>query len=188
MTDAEPKPALTAREAARALKEVERAGRRTEALGLSAVAGPQLILWGVIWAVCNSVQQLGPHWAPLLWLPGVIIGSVGSAVLARRLGGVSGWDWRRAGSFLVLVGFMDTLAAGLGLREPTQYNLLVSLLVACSYMMFGIWRSGRLGWIGLVLAVLILIGWWGVHAWFALWMGLVGGGTLILTGLWLRRL
>jgi hypothetical protein len=187
MTDAESKPALSAREAAQALKEVERAGRRSEALLISAIAGPQLILWGVIWVVCNSFQQFGPPWAPILWLPGVIIGSVGSAILSRLCGG-GGLDWRRGGSFLVVVFFMNAVAAGLGLHDPDQYNLLISLLVACSYLLVGIWRSGRLGWIGFLLAALILVGWWGVHAWFALWMGLVGGGTLILTGLWLRRL
>jgi hypothetical protein len=183
----ERKGGLSVHEAAAALREVEQAGRRTQALTFSAAAGPQVMAWGVIWLVCNSFVQFGPPWAPAIWLPGVVLGTGLSIWLARRCGGV-GWDLRRGATFLAIIGFVNALILGLAVTDPAQCNYLISLVVAVGYILAGLWRSGRLAWAGLVLAVLVLVGWWAVHPWFTLWMGVVGGGTLILTGLWLRRL
>lgn len=177
---------VSAGEAAAALKAVERAGRRSEALGFSAAAGPQLVVWGLVWLACNSFVQFGPPWAPAIWLPGVLIGTGFSIYVSRRCG--AAWDGRRGASFMVLVVFVYALVLGLGLKDPQQGNFLISLIVACAYMMVGIWRSAPVGWTGVAVAVLTIAGWWGVHPWFAVWMGVVGGGTLILTGLWMRRL
>lgn len=180
------KGGLSVSEAAAALKTVERAGRRSEALGFSASAGPQLVVWGLVWLVCNSFVQFGPRWAPVVWLPGVLVGTGLSMWLGRRSGG-GVWDLRRGATFLVLVGFMNALVAGLRITEPDRCNYLISLIVAAGYIMAGVWRSARLAVVGLVLAVLVLVGWWAVHPWFAVWMGVVGGGTLILTGFWMKR-
>lgn len=172
--------------AAAALKNVESAERRSHALGFSALAGTQLVLWGGLWLVCDTAIQFGPPWAPVVWAPGVLIGSIGSVILSRSHGG--SLDPRRALSFAVLIAFVNLIATGLRITAPADMTFLVSALVACAYIMTGIWRSGRLGVIGVFLLVVTAAGWWFARPWFALWMGVAGGGTLILTGLWMRRL
>ncbi len=48
-----------------------------------------------------------------------------------------------------------------------------------------------MGWrmvaIGAALAVLSLVGFFAVHDYYLAYMGLVGGGSMVLSGLWLRR-
>src|SRR5580658_1361527 len=53
-------------------------------------------------------------------------------------------------------------------------------------------RTGWLGWrlfmIGLAATLLILLGYYGIHSHYFLYMGCVSGGALMAGGLWLRRL
>lgn len=42
-------------------------------------------------------------------------------------------------------------------------------------------------WIGLAIALAVILGWFVFPAWLYLWLGLGGGGALLLSGLWLRR-
>jgi hypothetical protein len=63
----------------------------------------------------------------------------------------------------------------------------VPLLVATTYVLLGIWIGGRYAAIGIVIAILTMVGFLLLPAHFLLWMAGVGGGALILTGLWLHR-
>lgn len=185
MTEDDAKTGVSPHEAAAALREVEKAGRRSQALGLSAAMGPQLMVWGLVWFVCNTVCQFGPPWAPAVWFPGVVTGVGASIVLTRRAG--APFDGRRAGTMAVLFAFVNVVCLAFNLRDPAQQNLMVSLVVAVAYTIFGLWRSERLAWVGVVLGLLTVIGWWAVRPWFEVWMGVVGGGALFLTGFWMRR-
>ena len=63
----------------------------------------------------------------------------------------------------------------------------IPLLVALSYALFGIWRGLRFLYAGIVVAALTLGGWFYLPQHFLLWMAAVGGGSLILVGLWLKK-
>ena len=63
---------------------------------------------------------------------------------------------------------------------------VVSLIVALFYFLGGLWIGSRLAVTGLALAVLTLVGYYLFPAYFLLWMAVVGGGALILAGVWLR--
>jgi hypothetical protein len=56
------------------------------------------------------------------------------------------------------------------------------------YLAVGAWVGWRLFTIGLVATVLIVVGFYAIHAHYFLYMGCVSGGALIAGGLWLRRL
>ena len=62
----------------------------------------------------------------------------------------------------------------------------VPMLMAAIYMVMGLWLGWRYSAIGGALAVLTLGGFFLLPVHFLLWMAFVGGGALILTGLWLR--
>jgi hypothetical protein len=184
--DPDPDAALSAADAARALGEVDLASRRAAAFGTSVSFGAGLILWGLIWLVCNCVGQVFPAWAGQVWLPGVAVGAVGNWWLYRKRVkpmGARGWV-----SGVAVYAFIAAAFAILKLHDPAQVNAFISLIVALTYVLYGLWRAGRIAWIGVGLAALTLIGWYAVQPYFYLWMGVAGGGSMILAGLWLRRL
>jgi hypothetical protein len=54
------------------------------------------------------------------------------------------------------------------------------------YVIAGIWFDLYLLWLGLIIAALILVGLFVFSAFFWLWIAVFGGGTLILTGVYVR--
>jgi hypothetical protein len=68
-----------------------------------------------------------------------------------------------------------------------QIEAFIPLVVAASYAVMGCWVGLRLTVAGGALAALTLCGFFFVPAYFSLWMAVVGGGALVLGGLWLRR-
>jgi hypothetical protein len=70
--------------------------------------------------------------------------------------------------------------------DGAQVGAVIPLLVACCYVIMGIWIGVRLAVAGIVIAALTLVGFFYIPAHFALWMAAVGGAALIGTGLWLR--
>ena len=71
--------------------------------------------------------------------------------------------------------------------NPLAQGAFVPLLVAMFYCLMGLWRGVRLLITGIVVAALTLIGFFYLPEYFMLWMAAVGGGSLILLGLWLRK-
>jgi len=63
---------------------------------------------------------------------------------------------------------------------------MISIFFPFIYMGSGIWAGRRLFAIGLVTAAGIMAGFTWIDAYYLLWMGLFGGGSLIAGGLWLR--
>jgi hypothetical protein len=55
-------------------------------------------------------------------------------------------------------------------------------------MAIGAWIGWRLFIIGLAATLLILLGYYGVHSHFFLYIGCVSGGALMAGGMWLRKL
>ena len=70
--------------------------------------------------------------------------------------------------------------------NPMVSGAFVPLIVATVYAIFGIWKGLRFLFAGIAVAALTLIGFFLLPQWFLIWMAAVGGGSLILVGLWLR--
>jgi hypothetical protein len=174
-------------DAASALASIETARRRSGELRRYAHAGSKLIGWGLVWLVCNLLTQFEPTWGARSWLFGVPIGILWS----MRTPGLGGGAGQGVGRYmltgLAIAGFFATIFAVAGVKDPLQANAIASLTVAAAYIAVGIWTGARFAGIGLVLAALVLFGWFGDRAHLALWLALGGGGALIVSGLWLRR-
>ena len=63
----------------------------------------------------------------------------------------------------------------------------VPMVVATIYAVFGIWKGLRFLFAGIAVAALTLIGFFFLPQYFLLWMAAVGGGSLMLVGVWLRK-
>ena len=97
-----------------------------------------------------------------------------------------GWRWMLC--FLVAIAFQVTALAVLPAADGRQQDTFSSMFWTFLYMAIGAWTGWRLFAIGLAATLLILLGYYGVHSHYFLYMGCVSGGALIAGGLWLRRL
>jgi len=75
----------------------------------------------------------------------------------------------------------------LGATQWREISVFWAVLVMTSWIVAGMWigRFFILSGAFVVLVVLADYAWGG--AWFNLWLGTVGGGAMVLGGVWLRR-
>jgi len=81
-------------------------------------------------------------------------------------------------------------AAAFAVMAPSsgkQVSPFITLTVALAYGLVGLWAGLRWIGAGVAVAALALFAYFFVPAYFNTWMGFVGGGVLVLTGYWLRR-
>lgn len=142
------------------------------------------MIWGVIWAIGFSATQFCPHLAGWFWVALDTIGFAGTWICIRqsntkfsRQGDVRvGLAWGILFCYMILWGF---------LLQPNGRTSIAffSTVCMCAYVMMGLWLSRFLLWLGLIVTVLAVAGFYLLPAWFALWMGITGGGALFLSGL-----
>jgi len=183
--------ALSKNEAADALRDIAQTERRSSsAYGYKEMA-PFMFLWGVIWFVGYAGSDLRPGQAGWLWPVLVALGFIGSFIIGSRQPAKSKGErsegWRHLASWIVIALF---IAATMVLFQPVdgrQAGAFVALLVGAVYAVIGIWMGARIAISGIAVIALTIAGFVFLRPHFGLWMAFVGGGTLILTGAWLRR-
>lgn len=178
---------LSQDEATRALKDISQTERRSASAYGYHAASPHLIMWGFIWMAefCGSYFDLRHpqiFWA--LSLAGILgsflIGARNRATLCVQ------FSWRY---FLTFVAIFAFVAAFFAIFPPRgmQAAAFFPILVAFGYVLMGIWTANtRIGVVGLVIGTLTVVGYFYLQQYFLLWLGVVGGGALILGGLWMR--
>lgn len=190
---------LSRDEAAAALDHVALADRRVRTWRGYAEASSYMLLWGAIWLVCNVVADWRAGWGGVAWLVGLVAGAMVTAALtirnalrwknsfpaSREEGRAIGRRAALLGSTMML--WFPAMSVIAGPFAPRQSSALVSLTWAFIYMATGAFVGWRLFAIGLVTAAGIVAGYLFVQQHFLLWMGVVGGGSLIAGGLWLRK-
>ncbi|MBS0273617.1 MAG: hypothetical protein JSR55_04280 [Proteobacteria bacterium] len=179
---------LTQQEAAQALKDITRTERRSVSLQGYRMTWPHLVLWGVIWFIGYGAMAAHVAW-PYLWLVLSLAGSAGSFFFGYRLSRdrAKGMDWRYAATFFAIFLFIAALFAVMPPQTDAQYGAFFPILVSLYYALIGIWTRGlRMLVLGILLAAITIIGFFYLRENFELLMALVGGGGLILGGLWLR--
>jgi len=178
---------ITREDAAHALRLADEAERRSRVLRGYQSAAPHLILWGCVYAATYSFSYFQPMHGGLAWLIVVPLALIGDVAIS----------WRdrpdRADRLLMPVmiatflAFIVATTAIMRPHDPRQMSAFVPLLVACLYIALGLRLGLRITLAGVALGGLTLFGYFALHPWFMLWMAAVGGGTLVLSGLWLRR-
>ena len=179
---------ITRDEAAGALNDITQTERRSGEIYGYSKAAPHLILWGVIWVAGYSLSWTHPEWT-LTWPVLTVIGCIGSFWTAShgRRDSDRPSDWRFLATFVAIFLFIAALFAVMPPRTNAQAGAFFPILVALLYSLVGIWARGlRMIVTGVALAALTLVGFFYLPQYFLLWMAVVGGGGLILGGLWLR--
>jgi hypothetical protein len=177
-------------EASDALRAVSKTEHASSTAFRYSRAAPQLILWGVVWFVGYGVSYLNPRWSGI-WIPLVIGASIASGWLgARARAAALRPDWRLSAALAVaILVSLCALFAILPRLDRLSTAAIFPILIGFAYTVVGIrHRAFRLLVTGVVLTALTLIGFYWLPSDFSLWMAVVGGGGLVLGGVWLRRL
>jgi hypothetical protein len=184
-------PAISPEQAADALKQAAAAEKRSARAYRYQRFAPYLFLWGAFWMIGYSATDLAPHWSGWIWL-GLILAAlavsmaIGSSADPSRLGVKN--NWRIALFFITIWAFIASTYAVMAPVSAMQQGAFPPLVVAFFYILLGLfWTGPRLVIAGLTVGVLTLAGFFYLPQHFLLWEGFVGGGALILAGIWFRR-
>jgi hypothetical protein len=194
---------VTRQEALSALGEIDRVRnhvRRTLAAG---VMSAMLILWGVIWIVGFSAEQFVPH-AYRVWLALDAVGITASLFLGvwSRKPTVDGPSSGRIGAcWLVLFAYAALwsflLVPSGALSGPgwadyahvLEQKMALLWVTVCmfAYVVMGLWLDRVLLWLGILVTVASVAGFFFLQPYFFLWVAITGGGSLVVSGLLIRK-
>ena len=181
---------VTRDDAESALHDVECAKRHTLTLFQYRLASPFLLLWGVLWIVAGGVGSLFPDMIGIGWLVADTVGILGTAYLiagqARRYGNDPRM-LRYAATAGVVAAFIAMTLMVFAPVSPVQVQMLITLLVATVYLIAGCWNGARFAMVGAVLAVLAIGFFHLAPAYLPTIVPFLGGGALVVGGLWMRR-
>lgn len=184
---------ITKNDADAALRDAGAASEQSLTLFNYEMASPYLLLWGTLWVIAGIVAMLSPQHTDLGWLVVVTIGIIANGYLvagdARRFpkDRERNEGLRFGATVAVLTAFLSMTFVVFAPVSGVEIQTFISLLIASLYMIFGFWTGIRLSVIGAVLAVLVASAFFYTPAQFPLMVSILGGGALILGGLWMRR-
>ena len=176
-----------------ALHDVESAERRSQTLFRYELASPYLLLWGALWIVAGAVGALSPANGNIGWTAVDAVGVLGSAWLIVRHARRCGERHERVlllryvATFAVLAAFVGLTLIIFAPVSAAEVLMLITLQVAAVYAIAGCWVGLRYAVVGVALAGLAIGVFHLVPAMLTLIVPFVGGGAIILSGLWMRR-
>ena len=179
---------LTPDQAAQSLNDLTEVERRSSQAYRYSRGAPYFLIWGLVWMLGYGAEALAPALANWTWL-GLILCGVGSSVFVSHAGNAQGRyaSWRFTALFGVIALFTIALFAVMPPANPLQMGAYWPLLFGAIYAAAGLWMGLRYIAIGAFLTAATLGAYFLFRDYFLLWMALAGGGSLFLTGLWLKR-
>lgn len=152
-----------------------------------------LMVTGIIWLVgFLSTQFLTGEIVGYIWIGMSLLGIALSIPLGIRMGPrVRGPSMaasaKRAGIFWLLLVFYGI--AVIAIARPTdgkQLTMFIILFIMIGQLAMGMLLSFSSTWWALPITALALIGYFLLPGIFYLWMGVLGGGGMIVLGLYIR--
>ncbi len=190
------------------LKQIENMAVQTRRKIAASSAGPILIIWGTIWFVAYLGTYLsyfvewkgyqliiGDHFTAsfgitsLIWPVLIVIGIAASWYIATRKAPTRNVHNKRLGlTWLILFVYSNVWLVLLTPWNEYQISAFAASLPMFAYIIMGLWMDRFLLWLGVVVTLLIIAGFFlfHFHPLFWLWMAVLGGGTLGGTGLYIH--
>lgn len=200
--DSEQTLPVTPEEARFALEEIDRVGRHIRKTIGTGRAAPMLILWGAIWVIGFAGQQFLPH-AYRIWL-GLDVVGIAISFLSRWNRGTPiknpqnariGFSWMILFIFAAL--WCSLIApwemshtpdwSAYGPFMERKMSLLWVTVCMFAYMIMGLWLDRFFLWLGGIVTLIALIGYFFITDYFFLWIAVAGGGSLIVSGVFIRK-
>ncbi len=183
---------VTRDDAASALRDIDKAERQSLTLFQYRAGSPYLLLWGPLWIAAGAVGAISPENTGIGWAAADAVGLAGTAYLVVTQSRRFGEDGGRTGTVRFL-GIAAILAAFIALTlavfapvSGVQIQTFIVLLVAAAYALVGCWFGLRFAVVGAALAGLAVGAFYHAPAHAAYIVPLLGGGALMLAGLWMR--
>jgi hypothetical protein len=183
-------------QAREALAVIESSRRRGFSLHHYQRIAPMLVIWGVAWLVADLSLQFGLATSRQIWPPVSLAGTLACVAVAvlrarRKRSDEDGVRRGAAARTLAVYGLVAAFMAGLlTVAAPLgdrQVHTIFGLAIGLGYALCGAWLGWRLILVGAAIMALSFIGFAAVHDDYAAYMAVVGGGGLLLGGLWLRK-
>jgi hypothetical protein len=153
-----------------------------------------LILWGAIWMIGFLGSQFLPkEIASYVWIGLDILGGILSAVIGVRMNrgvrtSAPSTSGKRIGFFWLLL-FLYCVAA-VAVAWPVdgkQFAMFIILFVTLGWIAMGLLLSFASIWWGIVLLGISLVSYFLLPEYFYLIMAFVGGGGMIVLGIYVRN-
>jgi hypothetical protein len=186
--------AITGVEAASALADIERMQRRTTVAAGYNLASPHLVVWGLVWLLGYAACGMLPltRWG-YAWLPLIVLGIAASVWFGVRTSArASGTVHKRAfeRSILATIAitvFLSCVGFVVGPIPPDSVIVIPALVLGLVYTLAGLATLPRYAWIGAIIFITTMAGYWLARPLLPFWIAGFGGGGLIVGGLWLRK-
>jgi len=181
---------IDSREAAASLNDIAEVERRTREAVFYFGSGSIFILWGVLVACGYGIAAWYPHAARISWPVVTVAGCIlTAAIIALRAPACARRDWRIVWAAVALIAFGSVWSYLLGpVVPPRLIYAFQPSLVMLGMVLAGLWLGRFFLVLGLVGAALIAAAELAPQPWLALWMASVQSATLVIGGLWLRRI
>lgn len=186
---------ISQEEARESLSKVHDVTVQTQRAITSAYANPILILWGVLWIIAFTATHFYLGYAYQIFTAMAVVGSVGTAIVfwlfhsrapfrddpSERIGWRIAALWILLGVYVMIWLFLFAPFSGM------QCNAFISTAGMFAYVVMGLWfRSTFMIVLGLAMTGVTLVGFYLLTSYYCLWMAIVGGGSLVGTGLYIR--
>jgi hypothetical protein len=181
---------IDSKEASAALSEINDMVQRVRQSRIYDLASQFMMVTGILVVAGNLATFFVPHSAVVIW-PAVNLLSVSiSAVISvydHRRTGLLSFDFRIFFVFVLFYGFGMLCTLVLGHFGPREMGTFWPIYFMLFYCIAGLWFGRAFLAIGLAITLLTLIGYFFItSAEFLIWMAMVNGGGLIVSGLWMR--
>jgi hypothetical protein len=168
-------------EAKDALDAIQHARRQTSELIGYQISGSVVTAWGIAWVIGFSAMQFVPMTAHWIW--GLCwIAALGWTLSRPRAPN----DSRVLATWAIAVCYIGLITAMVG-EDVREASVIIALAVAGGYAIVGLWAGWRFAFLGMLVTVSAVVGWWFLPELLYLSLGLGGGAALLLGGLWLKR-
>jgi hypothetical protein len=181
---------IDSKEASAALSEINDMVQRVRQSRIYDLASQFMVVAGILVVAGNLATFLVPRYAAVIW-PAVNVLTVSiSAVISiydHRRTGLLSFDLRIFFVFVLFYAFGMLCTLVLGHFGPREMGTFWPIYFMLFYCIAGLWFGRAFLAIGLAITLLTLIGYFFItSAEFLIWMAVVNGGGLIVSGLWMR--
>ena len=178
------------KEASAALSEIDDMVQRVRQSRIYELASQFMVVAGVFVVVGNLATYVEPRYSAVIW-PAVNVLTIAiSAIISvydHRRTGLRSFDARVLIAIVLFYGFGVLCSVVLAHYGPREMGTFWPIYFMLFYCIAGLWFGRAFIVIGLAITVLTLVGYFFITGFiFLLWMAVVNGGGLIVSGLWMR--
>ncbi|MHC4309378.1 MAG: hypothetical protein ACYSSN_05495 [Planctomycetota bacterium] len=183
---------VTSEEAQAGLDVIRQTQNRFKKAIASGCSSHLCILWGLICILGFTGLQISSYWGGLFYTGLDIVGIILTIAIIRRgptrsvSEGDTSQNIHRIWPALLIYAFI--WAWILRPSGPMQACAYVVTVCGFAFVLIGIWsRVSFMIWLGSVVTLFILVGYYGLPSYFYAWTAVFAGGTVLGTGLYIRR-